>query len=129
MSPHGKQQTLKVEITMATSPLQPIVFNKSLSTAFQDIYIVPTGKAGIGIDAVVFNNYSATTQNFTVRLVQAGSSTELNEIITEKNIRSKANDLAPAMIGQALVSGGIIQAKASANDSVNVNITATVIDS
>ena len=113
---------------MATTPLQPIVSGVSLTTAFQNLYIVPTGKAGIGIDAAVFNNYSASTANYTIRLIQSGASSELNEIITEKNIRSLSNDLAPAMIGQALVTGGIIQAKASANNSVNVNITATIID-
>jgi hypothetical protein len=90
---------------------------------------VPLNKKGIGIDAVVFNNYTGNSQTFTVRLIQAGASTELNEVITEENIRKKGRDLAPAMIGQALVTGGIIQAKASADDSINVNITATVIDS
>ncbi len=113
---------------MATSPLQPIVFNKALTTSFQDLYIVPASKAGIGIDAVVFNNYSTVTQDYTVRLVQAGASTELNEVVTEKSVRSKSNDLAPAMIGQGLVTGGIIQAKASANNAISVNITATIID-
>lgn len=114
---------------MATTPLQPIVFGGNLTTAFKDLYVVPDGKAGIGIDAAVFNNYSVSTQSYTVRIVQAGTSTVLNEIITEKDIRAKANDLAPAMIGQALVEGGIIQAKASSNDAISVNITATIVDS
>lgn len=114
---------------MATTPLKPVVFAGDLTTAFQDLYTVPAGKAGIGIDAAVFNNYSISTANYTVRLIQAGVSGVLNEIITEKSIRAKSNDLAPAMIGQALVTGGIIQAKASANGAINVNITATIIDS
>lgn len=113
---------------MATTPLTPIVFGGDLTTVFQDLYTVPSGKKGIGIDAVVFNNYSDSSQTFTVRLVQTGTGTVLNEIITDENIRKKGRDLAPAMIGQALVTGGIIQARASANGSINVTITATVID-
>jgi hypothetical protein len=31
------------------------------------------------------------------------------------------------MIGQAIVKGGIIQAKASVNSAINVNITATLV--
>ncbi len=114
---------------MATTPLQPIVSGGNLTTAFQDIYEVPAGKKGIGIDAAVFNNYSSSTANYTVRLVQSNGSSDLNEIITEKNIRANSNDLAPAMIGQALGVGGVIQAKASINSAINVNITATIIDS
>lgn len=113
---------------MATTPLQPIVFGGNLTTSFKNIYTVPTNQDGIGIDAAVFNNYSTSTASYTVRLIQAGASTELNEIITEKGIRAKANDLAPAMIGQALVKGGIIQAKASVDNAINVNITATLVN-
>jgi len=114
---------------MATTPLTPIVFNKGLSTDWTTLYTVPTGKQGIGIDAVVFNNHTTTKQTFSVRLIQTGTPNDLNEVISLKNVRANGNDLAPAMIGQALVTGGIIQAKASANDSINVNITATVVDS
>jgi len=114
---------------MATTPLTPIVYGKGLTTAWVDIYTVPAGKGGVGIDAVVLNNYTATKQSFSIRLVQAGAATELNEIITDVTIRSFDNNLAQAIIGQALVTGGKIQAKASANDSINIQITATVIDS
>ena len=113
---------------MATSPLQPIVSGVNLTTSWVNIYTVPANKKGIGIDAVVLNNYTVTSQSFCIRLLQAGVSTELNEIITEVNIRAKDNNLAPAMIGQALVTGGIIYAKASANNSINIQITATIID-
>ena len=113
---------------MATTPLQPIVSGFQLTTAFQNIYTVAIGKAGLGIDAAVFNNFSDDTVTYSVRLVQVGTSSVLNEVITDKVIRSKSNDLASAIIGQALVSGGTIQAKASANNSVSVNITATIIN-
>ena len=113
---------------MATTPLQPIVFNRGLTTAWVDLYTVPVGKKGAGIDAVVLNNYTGTSQSFSIRLVQAGTANDLNEIISEVNVRAKSNNLAPAMIGQALVTGGIIQAKASADSSININITATIID-
>jgi hypothetical protein len=114
---------------MATRPLTPIVFGGDLTIEWQDIYTVEDGDEGIGIDAAVFNNYSTTTATFSIRLVQVGAAGVLNEIITEKNIRAKSNDLAPAMIGQALVTGGIIQAKASADNSISVNITATIVTS
>lgn len=114
---------------MATTPLTPIVFNRGLTTAWIDIYTVPVDKKGVGIDAVVINNYTATSQSFSIRIVQNGSPNDLNEIITDVNVRAKSNNLAPAMIGQALITGGVIQAQASAIDSLNINITATVIDS
>lgn len=114
---------------MATTPLTPIVSAFDLTTAFQDVFTVASSKLGAGIDAVVFNNYSDSSVNFSVRLVQTGTATVLNEIITAEPIRAGKNNLAPAMIGQALIKGGIIQAKASANSSVSLTITATVIDS
>ena len=114
---------------MATTPLQPIVSGVDLTTDFEDVYTVPLGKDSVGIDAVVFNNYTDTTQSFTVRLVQIGTSTSLNEIITDKEVRPFRNDLASAMIGQALTAGGKIQVKASATSSINVNITATITES
>jgi len=113
---------------MATTPLQPIVFNKGLTTDWVDLYTVPANKKGIGIDAVVLNNYTSTSQSYSIRLIQNGTPNDLNEIITEVNIRAKDNNLAPAMIGQALLTGGIIQAKASLANSININITATIID-
>lgn len=112
---------------MATTPLVPIVSAYNLSTAWQDIYTVPTATERVGIDAVVFNNYSISKVEISVRIIQAGASTDLNEIITNKTIRAESNDLAPSLIGQSLVSGGIIQAKCNTNSAVNVNITATTV--
>jgi hypothetical protein len=114
---------------MATSPLQPIVFNQGLTTSWATLYTVPADKLGAGIDAVVLNNYTAASQNYSIRLIQTGTPSDLNEVITELNVRAKSNNLATAMIGQALVTGGIIQAKASADSSININITATIVDS
>ncbi len=113
---------------MATTPLTPIVSAFDLTVNWQDLFEVPTNVINLGIDAAVFNNYSAGSTEFSVRLVQSGTATNLNEIITNEPIRAGGNDLAPSMIGQALVSGGVIQAKANANNSVSVvNITATLI--
>lgn len=112
---------------MATTPLTPIVSAFDLTTEWQELYSAASNVTNLGIDAAVFNNYSTVKQTFSVRLIQSGAGGDLNEIITDKDIRAGGNDLAPAMIGQALVSGGIIQAKASADDSINVNITATLI--
>ena len=112
---------------MATTPLQPIVFNKGLSTSWADLYTVPSSLDRIGIDAVVFNNYSDNTATYSVRIIQVGTPGDLNEIITDKDLRRTSNDLASSMIGQAIVKGGIIQAKASVNSAINVNITATLV--
>lgn len=114
---------------MATTPLTPLVFNRGLTTSWVTVYTVPTDKQGAGIDAVVVNNYTATSQSFSIRLIQNGTPNDLNEVITEVNVRAKSNNLAPAMIGQALTTGGTIQAKASAASSININITGTVVDS
>ncbi len=113
---------------MASTPLTPIVSGFDITTAWEDVYIVPDSKDRIGIDAVVFNNYSSSVITYSVRILQTGSATELNEVITDKSIRAKSNDLAPAMIGQSVQKGGKIQVKASANSSINANITATIID-
>lgn len=112
---------------MATTPLFPIVSAFDLTTDWKTLFTVESPTNRIGIDAAVFNNYSANNIQFSVRLVQSGTPGDLNEIITDKDIRAEGNDLAPAMIGQALTLDGTIQAKASANSSVNVNITATLI--
>jgi|GEM_PF-2623642 hypothetical protein len=111
---------------MSTKPLQPIVFNFGLTADWSTLYTVPSTVDTIGIDAVVLNNYTTTSQSFSVRLVQNGVPNDLNEVITNENLRSQSNNLAPAIIGQALKTGGIIQAKASAINAINVNITATV---
>lgn len=114
---------------MATSPLQPITSAVGITTSWSTVYTVPTDKQGAGIDAVVINNYTVAKQSYSVRLVQSGTATSLNEIISDADVRPFSNNLAPAMIGQALVKGGKIQVKASANDSLSITITATVVDS
>jgi hypothetical protein len=112
---------------MATTPLTPIVSAFDLTTSWQTLYTVSGTTKRIGIDAAVFNNYSANNITFSVRLVQSGTATDLNEVITDKNIRAGGNDLAPAMIGQSVTLRGTIHAKASANSSVSVIITATTV--
>jgi len=114
---------------MATSPLTPIVSAFDLTTSYQQVYLVPSDKLGAGIDAVIFNNYSTGNIQFSVRIIQSGASGILNEIITDKNIRAEGNDLAPAMIGQALQTGGSIEVKASSNNAVSLSITGTIVDS
>ncbi len=113
---------------MASVPLIPIVSGFNLTTLFQDLYTVPSNKSRTGIDAATFNNYSSANVTITIRLIQSGSGDIFDEIITDEQIRAGKNFLAPAMIGQSLLSGGKIQAKVSVNDSVNANITATEID-
>lgn len=112
---------------MATTPLTPIVSAFNLTTDWQTLYTVTGLTKRIGIDAAVFNNYSTGKITFSVRLLQSGTATDLNEIITNKNIRAGGNDLAPAMIGQSVILGGKIQAKVNTNNAVNVNITATTV--
>ncbi len=115
---------------MATNPLVPLVSAFDVTTSFSTAYTVPAGKIRVGIDAVVFNNYSNNSVTFSVRLVQVtdvGSETVLNEVISDKDIRSSDNDLAPAMIGQSLATNGQIQVKASANSAVSLTITGTEV--
>lgn len=111
---------------MAT-PANPVVSAFDLTKVFKTLYTVTDPNVRASIDAAVFNNYSGTNVTFTVRLVQSGTSTVLNEVITAKRIRKGENDLAPGIIGQGLLKGGKIEAKASANSSVNVAITVTEI--
>ena len=113
---------------MASTPLTPIVSAFDLTTAWQEIYKAEGDILRVGIDAAVFNNYSALTASYSVRLIQSGVSTILNEIITDSDIRAGANNLASAMIGQALNLDGSIEAKASANSSISIAaITATIV--
>lgn len=113
---------------MSSNPLINAVSGFDLTTDFQAIYTVPSDKSRAGIDAATFNNYSGANVTITIRLVQSGASNILDEIITAETIRAGKNFLAPAMIGQALIATGQIEAKVSANDSVNANITVTEID-
>jgi len=112
---------------MANKPLTPAFSAFDLTTDWQTLY-TPSSKAlRAGIDAVVFNNYTGTNRAFSVRIVQSGTATVLNELITDEDIRAKSNDLAPALIGQAIIAGGLLQAKASANDSISATGTVTEI--
>lgn len=113
---------------MASNPLTPIGGGFDLTTAFQDIYIVPTNKLRAGIDAIVFNNYSLSNVTITIRIVQSGSGDVFDEVVTERIIRSKDNFLAPGLIGQSILTGGTIQVKVGANNSVNGKLTVTEID-
>ena len=114
---------------MASSPLTPIVSGFDLTTAWQPLYQVPTTALRVGIDAAVFNNYSSSNITYSVRIAQDAVGGQLDEIISDSEIRAGNNNLAPAIIGQAILSGGTIEAKASANSSVSVTITATIVDS
>lgn len=113
---------------MASSPLTPVVNGFDLTTDWQTLYQVSSADLRSGIDAALFNNYSAVTVQFSVRIIQAGVATVLNELISNKDIRAGLNDLAPGIIGQAILTGGSIQAKASANSSVSVALTVTVVN-
>ncbi len=112
---------------MASTPLTPIGDGFNLTTVFQDIYVVPDDKTRAGIDAIVFNNYTATKRTITIRLVQSGVGDIFDEVVTEKPIRPKDNFLAPGTIGQALKTGGKIQVKVSADNSVSGKLTVTEI--
>ena len=114
---------------MASSPLTPIVSGFDLTTDWQVLYQVPSDALRAGIDAAVFNNYSASNVDYSVRLTQDASGGQLDEIISNSPIRAGQNNLAPAMIGQAVLSGGTVEAKANVNNSVSVTLTATIVNS
>lgn len=112
---------------MANTPSIPIVSGFDLTTSFQDLFLVGSGITRIIVDAATFNNYSSANVTITIRIAQSGTTDIFDEIITTETIRAKKNFLAPSMIGQAIGTAGVIQAKVSANSSVNANITATKI--
>ena len=112
---------------MASRPLTSAFSAFDLTTDWQTIYSAEDDVLRAGIDAVVFNNYTSSNRQFSVRIVQDGVATVLNELITDKNIRAGANDLSPAIIGQTIVKGGVLQAKADSNDSVSATGTVTEI--
>jgi len=113
---------------MASNPLVIAASGVDLTTAFQDVYLVPSDKARAGIDAATFNNYSSSNVTITIRLVQSGADDVFDELVTAETIRAGKSYLAPSIIGQSLQTGGIIKVKVSANSSVNANITVTEID-
>ena len=113
---------------MSSSPLTPLVNAFDLTTAWLPLYQVPLTALRTGIDAATFNNYSGTNVTYSVRIVQTGVGGTLNELITDKTIRAFASDLSPAIIGQAVIINGVIEAKCSVNSAVSVNMTGTVIN-
>jgi hypothetical protein len=114
---------------MASRPLTSAFSAIDLTTDWQTLYLSEGDVIRAGIDAVVFNNYTSSNVTFSVRIVQAGTATVLNELITDKDIRAESNDLSPAIIGQTIVAGGTLQAKASANNSISATGTVTEITS
>lgn len=112
---------------MASTPLNPVVSGIFLTDSFVNLYTVPSGVDRFGIDAACFNNTSGSNETYTVRLIQAGDSETNDELITEKPVRAQGNDLAPGIIGQSLLTGGIIQAKASNPGVISVSITGTTV--
>lgn len=112
---------------MASNPLTPIGTGFDLTTAFQEIFTPDEGVIRAGIDAIVFNNYTANKVTITIRLSQSSSNDIFDEVVTEKPIRAKDNFLAPGLIGQSILFGGSLQAKVSVNDAVNGKLTVTEI--
>lgn len=113
---------------MASIPLIPGGSGLDLTTSFTDMYVVPSSRSRAGLDAIVFNNYSTSNVTISLRLVQAGAGDIFDEVVTDLIIKAGRNYLAPSIIGQALTAGGKLQAKVSANNSVNGQITVTEIE-
>ena len=113
---------------MSVSPLTPLVNAVGLTTDWVDIYLAPAEVIRAGIEAATFNNYSAANVAYSVRILNSGFTGLFNELITDKTIRPGDNDLALGIVGQAVLSGGVIQAKCSVNNSVSVNITGALIN-
>ena len=112
---------------MASTPLTPIGDGFDLTTSFQDLYTVPADALRAGIDAVVFNNYSSANVTITIRLIQSGSGDVFDEVVTTRVIKALKNFLVPEIIGQSLLTGGKLQAKVSADDSVSGKLTVTEV--
>ncbi len=112
---------------MASRPLTSAFSAFDLTTEWQTLYAAEDDVLRAGIDAVVFNNYTSSNRKFSVRIVQSGIATTLNELVTDKDIRAGANDLSPSIIGQTIIAGGVLQAKADDNSSVSATGTVTEI--
>ena len=115
---------------MATSPSILMTSSFDLTTDFLEMYETASNQSRTIIDAVNFNNYSSANVTISIRIIQSGllsAGDVLDELTTDAEIRAGESYLAPEVIGQAIQRGGIIAAKASANSSVNVNMTGTTI--
>lgn len=103
-----------------------IVSNIDLAASIATIYTVPSTLNRVKIDAIAFTNHSASNVDLTVHIVPSGSSAATtNKIVSAKTIKAGASYLAPELIGQAVLTGGTIQAFASSASSVNCTITGT----
>jgi len=114
---------------MASRPLTPVGTGFDLTTAFQVLYTVPADALRAGIDAIVFNNYSSLNVTVSIRISQTSTTDLFDEVITDETIKKGKNFLAPGIIGQAILTGGVLEAKVSANDSVNGKLTVTEVTS
>lgn len=112
---------------MASNPLTPVGQGFDLTTSYQTIYTPNSGALRGGIDAIVFNNYSSSNTTISIRLSQTSTTNIFDEVVTDRVIRAKDNFLAPGLIGQALIFGGVLQAKVAANSSVNGKLTVTEV--
>jgi len=112
---------------MASNPLTPVGQGFDLTTAYQTIYTPNSGALRGGIDAIVFNNYTAVNVTISIRLSQSSTTDIFDEVVTDRVIRAKDNFLATGVIGQAIIAGGTLQVKVSANNSVNGKLTVTEI--
>ena len=114
---------------MASRPITSAFSAVSLTVEWKTLYTPPSDTIRSGIDALVFNNYTSSNEEFSLRIVQDGVATDLNDVITNKAIRPMSNDLAVAAIGQSIKNGGTLQAKASSNSSISATGTVTEITS
>lgn len=112
---------------MATIPLVSIVSGVLLSDAWTPIYDAPSGKR-VSIDAACFNNTSSTKINYSIRINRGGTVGDESILISDKTIRPLSNDLAPAIIGQSLSSGWVLEGKADTAAVVSVHITGTMVE-
>lgn len=112
---------------MPIQPSIPVVQSFTLTTDFQEIYQVEPSILRFSIDAIVVNNYSDSSASVWIRITTPGGGADADEIVTERAIRAKENFLAPGAIGQGVLTGSVIEAKASVNDALSIRITGTKI--
>tara|TARA_R110000868_G_scaffold143298_1_gene361346 strand:- start:5031 stop:5375 length:345 start_codon:yes stop_codon:yes gene_type:complete len=84
-------------------------------------YITGAAASQTIIKRAVFNNITAGAVTITVyRVASGGSAGTTNEVISARPVSAGATDLAPELANMVLNAGDTIQAKASANTSVNM---------
>lgn len=104
----------------------PIIQGVTVSNTLGSIYTPPTGVVRTRIDSIVFTNYSAGTADLTVEIIESGGSAgDAKKVIEARTLAVNESYTCPELIGQAIESGGSLQALSSVATAIGVTATGT----